>query len=152
MRASWLAILGIAVGVAAYAAGGKKALMVPVAEVKFAEAFPDHPGGPQVGLLYGDLKKGASGFLLKIPAGFKAPPHSHSADYKTVAISGTFLHGEVGDAPPKPVTAGSYWYQPAKVPHTDECAPGADCLAFVQFAGPFDFVPAATAAAGGKAK
>jgi hypothetical protein len=91
---------------------------------------PYAPGVPlQVAKLWGDRTKGAYGMLLKLPAGFEAGFHAHTADYKAVLISGTWVHPDEGKevAASKELTPGSFVMQPGKVFHNDKCKEGSDC-------------------------
>ena len=83
-----------------------KAKFIAREEVKW-----DDVGGPKLGTLTGDYKKGPYGALMKLPAGFTSPLHSHTGTYEAVEISGTSSHwlkGEDGTKAKK-MTPGSYW-------------------------------------------
>ena len=83
-------VAGVAVGKAAAPAPKFTA----AEEVKW-----DDQGGLKLATLFGDYKKGPYGGLLKLPAGFTSPLHSHSGTYEAVEISGTsshWLRGEDG--------------------------------------------------------
>jgi len=129
-------IAGVAVGKGEPPA---KAKFIAAEEVKW-----DDVGGPKLGTLTGDYKKGPYGALMKLPAGFTSPMHSHSGTYEAVEISGTTSHwlkGEDGSKAKK-MTPGSYWTIQAKAEHTSSCAPGADCIFYVWQKGKFDFTAA----------
>jgi beta-alanine degradation protein BauB len=128
-------VAGVAVGKAEPPA---KAKFIAVEEVKW-----DDVGGPKIGQLTGDYKKGPYTGLLKLPAGFTSPLHSHTGTYEAVEISGTSSHwlkGEDGTKAKK-MTPGSYWTITGKADHVSSCAPGADCVIFVWQKTKFDFVP-----------
>jgi beta-alanine degradation protein BauB len=127
-------VAGVAVGKAEPPA---KAKFIAVEEVKW-----DDVGGPKIGQLTGDYKKGPYTGLLKLPAGFTSPLHSHTGTYEAVEISGTSSHwlkGEDGTKAKK-MTPGSYWTITGKADHVSSCAPGADCVIFVWQKTKFDFV------------
>ena len=127
-------LAGVAVGKDAPA----KAKFIAAEEVKW-----DDVGGPKLGTLTGDYKKGPYVGLLKLPAGFTSPLHTHSGTYEAVEISGTSSHwlkGEDGTKAKK-MTPGSYWTITGKADHVSSCAPGADCVIFVWQKTKFDFVP-----------
>jgi hypothetical protein len=139
-----MSVVGSLVG-AAFVAGvavGKGAAPQP----KFTaseEVKWDDVGGPKLGLLTGDYKKGPYGALLKIPAGFTSPLHSHTGAYEAIEIQGTTSHwlkGEDGTKAKK-MTPGSYWMMPAKLDHVSSCAAGQDCIFYVWQKTKFDFVP-----------
>lgn len=140
-----VAILGVAGSIAGavFVAGvavGKTTVapkFVAAEEVKW-----DDVGGPKLGQLTGDYKKGPYGGLLKIPAGYTSPFHAHTGAYEAVQISGTSSHwvrGEDGTKAKK-MTPGSYWSMPAKLEHVSACAPGADCVMYVWQKTKFDIV------------
>src|SRR5690554_541203 len=70
-------------------------------------------GNPlQVAVLWGDRTKGSDdAMLLKMPAGFEAGRHTHSADYHGLAVQGTWVHTNE-DAKPVELPPGSYAMQP----------------------------------------
>jgi hypothetical protein len=154
-----LTLTGTLIG-AAFVAG--VAVGKTTAQPKFLaseEVKWDDVGGPKLGLLTGDYKKGPYGGLLKLPAGFTSPMHSHTGAYEAIEIQGTSSHwlkGEDGTKAKK-MTPGSYWSMPAKLDHVSSCAPGTDCIFYVWQKTKFDFVPTkddkvAGAAAGSAAK
>jgi hypothetical protein len=113
----------------------------PFADAKWTNLMGD--GGPSMAPLWGDpMKGGDSGFLLKLPAGFVSPAHSHSHDYWAVTVAGKMSHWSdtqtEKDAVPLPV--GSYAMMPAKLKHISKCAPGAECLVLIHMKEKFDFV------------
>ncbi len=127
-------LAGVAIGKTA-----KDAKFLARDEVKW-----DDVGGPKMGALTGDYKKGAHMGLLQIPQGFTSPMHSHSGDYEAVQIEGTSTHwfkGEDGKAAKK-MTPGSYWTIPGKVDHISQCEKGKDCVILVIQKSKFDFTPA----------
>jgi len=125
-------LAGVAVGKDAPA----KAKFIAAEEVKW-----DDVGGPKLGTLTGDYKKGPYVGLLKLPAGFTSPLHTHTGTYEAVEISGTSSHwlkGEDGTKAKK-MTPGSYWTITGKAEHTSSCAPGVDCVFVVWQKAKFDF-------------
>ncbi|WP_353822283.1 DUF4437 domain-containing protein [Mesorhizobium sp.] len=52
--------------------------------------MPDQPH--RLGPLWGKRDVGPAGTLLKVPRGWQAPIHAHSADYQGVVIEGTWSH------------------------------------------------------------
>jgi beta-alanine degradation protein BauB len=98
--------------------------------------------GPEIAIVSGDLQKGGA-FFLKLPAGAKPGLHTHSADYHAVLISGAHKHWQPGeDKKAKVLPPGSYWYQPGKQAHGDECTGAEPCVIYVVMDGAFDFAPA----------
>lgn len=131
-----LAVLGVtgSLVASAFLAGvavGKATPPVPkftaVDELKWEDI-----GGVKLAVLYGDVKKGPYGALLKIPAGMTSPIYSRSGSYEAVQIAGVSSHwmrGEDGTKAKK-MTPGSYWTIPAKTEHVSTCARGPECIVF----------------------
>jgi quercetin dioxygenase-like cupin family protein len=101
---------------------------------------------PAMSAIQGDPTK-AGGFtgLLKLPAGFESPPHSHSSDYFAVLVQGKMTHwaadgGNEKDS--KQLGVGDVTHMPAKTVHISKCYPGIDCIMVVTQKGKFDFIPA----------
>jgi hypothetical protein len=141
----WIAgatlLAAVAMGGYAVGAAGKASTIQPVTDAKWE---PLVPGAPlQAAKLWGDRTQGAYGMLLKLPAGFEAGLHAHTADYKAVLVSGTWIHTDEGQAisAGKELTPGSYVLQPGKAMHNDKCKEGADCILFVEQNAKNDFIP-----------
>ncbi|RYZ41642.1 MAG: DUF4437 domain-containing protein [Myxococcaceae bacterium] len=100
------------------------------------------PGGPAVHVLWGDMKKGPYGLLMKFPAGFDSGLHTHSADYHGVLVKGRMTNTSEGVTPAGAVESGSTWDQPGKVVHRNQCAPESECVMLIAQDKPFDFAPA----------
>lgn len=85
--------------------------MLP-AEIKWGPAPPALPAGAQVAVLAGDPgKEGVFLMRVKLPAGYKVPPHWHPMDEYVTVLSGTLQFG-MGDkfdaAQMRALPAGSY--------------------------------------------
>ncbi len=117
---------------------GGKAVLIPAGELKWAVP-PNSPPGVQVAVLWGDPARGAFGALHKFVAGFAVPLHFHSAGYRGVVVSGTFLQTVEGESE-KSLTAGSYFSYTGKKKHVSKCAPGAECVVFIDSGGAWDVV------------
>lgn len=140
----------------AAAAPAAAAAATDAKDLKWAPLDPAQPKGPQISLITGDMKTGPVEFFLKMPAGSKAPVHSHSSDYHGVVVSGSPVHGDT-EAAAKPHTAGATWFEPAHHNHYDACPGKEDCLVVLNYDHGFDFTPAeapktAAAASGKKTK
>ena len=103
---------------------------------------PFGEGPVEIAVLWGDPSSGPSGFILKIPAGFEAPVHSHTASYRAVVIEGAALHwlGTEDKDSAAPLSAGGYWLQPGGQLHGDANASDGTSLALVIFDGTLDFM------------
>src|SRR6185295_11036522 len=85
-------------------------------EIKWGPAPPDLPKGGEMAVLHGDpTKKGVFTARLKMPAGFKIPPHWHSKDEQLTIVSGSFvLHmGDTMEAPATTLSTGGFHFLPA---------------------------------------
>jgi hypothetical protein len=131
-----------AVATASYAAGVAqgKPVNMPMSAIKWQ---PYAPGSPlQVATLWGNREKGPEyAMLLRLPAGFEAGMHAHTADYHAVSVQGTWVHSNQGDPKQYEMPPGSYVMQPGKVLHNDSCKGATDCIILVHQHGPGDFIP-----------
>jgi anti-sigma factor ChrR (cupin superfamily) len=119
-------------------ASAGKATLVGVEELKWV----DVPNTPvKMATVKGDSAKGAHASFLKLPAGFSAPLHSHTADHHVAVVSGTMvLTPEGGTA--KKLGPGSWFEFTGKKKHVTACDAGADCVIYVVSKGAWDLVPA----------
>jgi len=113
-------------------------------DAKFAPMDPSNAQGPKVAFLSGDPKTGPVGFIIEIPAGGKAPIHSHTSDYHALVLDGAPAHWlphqlDQGEA----LAPGSYWFQPGGFDHGDRCTSSEPCHGFVFMDKAMDFKPAA---------
>jgi hypothetical protein len=144
------ALVLAAAGGLGYAAGvakGKAAVISGLNDLAW-EAYA--PGAaPSVAPLWGDrAKSGDYGILLRLPPGYVAGMHSHSADSEAVLIQGTWVHTVDGDpSSNRDLTPGAYVFQPGKQNHDDACKGKVDCIVFVHQRGKGDFLPARLASA-----
>jgi quercetin dioxygenase-like cupin family protein len=81
---------------------------------------------------------------MKLPAGFSAPLHSHTADHNVVVVAGTLTMTVEGGAPKK-LGPGSWFEFTGKKKHVTTCDAGADCVLFIAAKAAWDLVPAAAA-------
>src|SRR5215467_6701848 len=96
------------------------AMSVNADEIKWGPAPPDLPKGAEMSVLHGDpAKKAPFTLRLKMPAGYKIPPHWHTRDEQLTILSGTFvLHmGDTMEAPAATLTAGGFHFLPGKAHH-----------------------------------
>jgi quercetin dioxygenase-like cupin family protein len=102
-----------------HAAGGAR--LFPPAEVRWHEGPPSLPRGALMAVLEGDPgKPGPFVFRLKLPAGYRVPPHTHPRPERVTVLAGTF-HLGMGDrfdeASAWAMPAGSYGTWPAGMRH-----------------------------------
>ena len=113
-------------------------VFLQASDLKWTDLDPTGAPGVKVVDLWGDHQKGAFGALLKLPAGFKVPLHTHTYEMKVVFLSGTYIQAPEGK-PEVRLGSGSYMMQPgANYRHTTSCDPSSDCVFFVESDGPFD--------------
>jgi quercetin dioxygenase-like cupin family protein len=95
-------------------------LLSPAA-VKWVAGPPSLPAGAQVAVLEGDpAKPGGFTFRIKMPDGYRIPPHHHPADEHVTVLEGTFIMG-VGEtfdeSLGRPLVAGSFALMPIGTRH-----------------------------------
>jgi mannose-6-phosphate isomerase-like protein (cupin superfamily) len=127
--AKTIAYVALAVGLlggfmagAAPAAGDKaEHIMVAPDAVKWVDAPPSLPAGAKWAVLEGDpTQAGPFAFRVKVPAGYKMPPHKHPNIEHVTVISGTFHFGmgeQLDESKVKPMPAGSFVVIPTDSPH-----------------------------------
>jgi quercetin dioxygenase-like cupin family protein len=103
------------------ASGEAEPRMLAAAEMKWGEGPPSLPAGAQMVVLDGDpSQKGSFTLRLKMPAGYKIPPHTHPAAERVTVISGA-LHLGIGEkfdeSAGRELKAGDFAVLPAGVPH-----------------------------------
>jgi hypothetical protein len=89
--------------------------------VKWADGPPSLPPRARIAVLEGDPSKpGPFVFRVKVPDGYKIPPHTHPKPERVTVISGTF-HLGMGDkfdpSKGKAMPAGSYGTWPPGMKH-----------------------------------
>lgn len=90
-------------------------------DVKWGDAPPSLPPGAKASLLDGDPSKaGVFVLRLKLPAGYKMPPHWHPVDERVTIVSGKLKLG-LGDnldaEKTRPLGPGSFYSLPPKTSH-----------------------------------
>lgn len=89
--------------------------------LKWTDGPPSLPSGAKVAVLEGDpTKEGPFTMRLKVPGGYRIPPHTHPKTERLTVISGTFRLG-MGDTfdtgKMMDLTAGTYGFWPAGMKH-----------------------------------
>jgi quercetin dioxygenase-like cupin family protein len=91
-------------------------------EIKWSSAPPSLPAGAQVAALYGDAnKEGLFAIRIKVPKGYRVPPHSHPKPEVVTVLSGAARlgMGETGDAAKAHVLpTGSFYATPPGMVHS----------------------------------
>jgi quercetin dioxygenase-like cupin family protein len=96
-------------------------IAVSADQLKWGPAPPAFPKGAQISVLAGDMtKEGLYVIRLKLPAGYKVPPHTHPNDENVTVISGTFNIGmgsTLDEKNGKPLKAGGFVHMPKGMQH-----------------------------------
>ncbi|MBX2797918.1 MAG: cupin domain-containing protein [Myxococcales bacterium] len=112
----------------------------PAARVQWARPFG--PRGPQMATLWGDPATGPHGSLLKFAPGADSGLHTHPHDSTGLVVQGTLVHTYEGQPPGVTMGPGSWYFEPAGVPHVSRCGDAEACIVLVYNPGPFGFEPA----------
>ena len=95
--------------------------MLAAAELKWGEGPPSLPAGAQMVVLDGDPRKSGSFTIrLKMPAGYRIPPHTHPATERVTVIAGAVRLGigeKFDENAGRELMAGDFAVIPAGVPH-----------------------------------
>jgi quercetin dioxygenase-like cupin family protein len=95
------------------------------------------PPGPEIALLHGDLAAGGGEALVRLPANYTFPNHSHTSDELYVWIKGDFTYiAEDGTA--TELSGQSYINLPGGVPHALRCG-SEPCIFYLRYSKPFDY-------------
>jgi quercetin dioxygenase-like cupin family protein len=90
-------------------------------EIKWGPAPAVLPPGAQAAVLFGDpSKEGLFALRLKLPEGYRVPPHTHPVDEVVTVVSGAFSlgMGETADrSSAQPLPAGSFFALPPGMAH-----------------------------------
>jgi quercetin dioxygenase-like cupin family protein len=96
-------------------------IAVSADQLQWGPAPPAFPKGAQYSRLAGDPRKeGVYAFRLKVPAGYKVPPHTHPQDENITVISGTFNIGmgaTFDEKNGKALKAGGFMHMPKGMQH-----------------------------------
>ncbi|HKA35854.1 MAG TPA: DUF4437 domain-containing protein [Thermoanaerobaculia bacterium] len=150
MRARIVLGLVVSIAVSAALAAQTTPVAMPSADMKWMDLDPKGAPGVKIADLWGDHTKGAFGAIVKFPAGFAAPLHTHTNAYKIVVLSGTFIQGPEGK-PEFRLGPGSYLYQPGDgYKHTTACDKASECTFLIDSPGMFDLKPVEAAKAPAK--
>ena len=126
MRA-FLFVTGLAVvlSIAPSAAEPKQKMdeadLFPTADLKWKVGPPSLPKGALIAVLEGDpSKEGPFVFRVKVPDGYRIPPHTHPKTERVTVISGIFIIGmgaKFDEKAGRAMSAGTYGHWPAGMMH-----------------------------------
>lgn len=111
----------ILVGVSIADDHGEGITLNPPDSLKWQDGPPSLPKGAKIAVLEGDPgKEGPFVFRVKVPDGYRIPPHTHPKTERVTVISGQFNIG-IGDkfdeSALKPMPAGTYGFWEAGMKH-----------------------------------
>jgi quercetin dioxygenase-like cupin family protein len=94
------------------------------------------PPGPEIAVLRGDGKVGVLEAVVRLPANYTFPNHSHTSDELYVWLKGNFTY-IAADGTATPLSGQAYISLPGGVPHALAC--GAEpCVFYLRYGRPFD--------------
>ena len=100
--------------------GGAEAICTPD-QIKWQDGPPSLPPGAKFALLEGDpAKEGPFTMRIRLPDGYKIPPHTHPKVEHITVISGVFNFGKgakFDQSATRPMPAGTFAYWPAGMAH-----------------------------------
>ena len=95
--------------------------LCPADQIRWQPGPPSLPTGAMIAVLEGDpTKEGPFVFRLKLPDGYRIPPHTHPKTERVTVLSGTFNIGMgelVDEKAFQAMPAGSYGYWAAGMKH-----------------------------------
>lgn len=116
----------------------KDQTIVDVSKVTWAPLTVDKLQGGEIAVLRGDLAKGEAEVLLRFPAGFHVPNHSHTSDETYVWLQGAFSL-VAHDGTRTKFDGPAFISFPGNAPpHALECGGSAPCILYVRYQRPFD--------------
>jgi quercetin dioxygenase-like cupin family protein len=90
-------------------------------QIKWQDGPPSLPAGAKFAVLEGDpTKEGPFTMRIRLPDGYKIPPHIHPATERVTVISGTFNFGmgeKFDQGATREMPAGTFSYWPAGMKH-----------------------------------
>jgi quercetin dioxygenase-like cupin family protein len=94
------------------------------------------PPGPEMAVLRGDGTAAGFEVVVRLPAGYTFPNHSHTSDEHYVWLKGDFTY-IAADGTATPLSGQTYISLPGGVPHALACGPE-PCVFYVRYPQPFD--------------
>ena len=94
------------------------------------------PAGIEIAALRGDLGKGGGEILLRLPANYTVPNHSHTSDELYVWLKGAFTY-VAADGSQVEIGGPAYISLPGNTPHALKCH-SEPCVFYVRYGRPFD--------------
>ena len=95
------------------------------------------PPGPEIAILRGSLAAGGGEALVRLPANYTFPNHSHTSDELYVWLKGDFTY-IAADGTATALSGQTYISLPGGVPHALKCGKE-PCVFYLRYARPFDY-------------
>ena len=95
------------------------------------------PPGPEIAILRGSLAAGGGEALVRLPANYTFPNHSHTSDELYVWLKGDFTY-IAADGTATALSGQTYISLPGGVPHALQCGKE-PCVFYLRYARPFDY-------------
>src|SRR5918995_1392850 len=95
------------------------------------------PPGPEIAVLRGDGKAGGFEVVVRLPANYTFPNHSHSSDELYVWLQGDFTY-IAADGTATEFSGQTYISLPGGVPHALKCGKE-PCVFYLRYSRPFDY-------------
>jgi hypothetical protein len=94
------------------------------------------PAGPEIAVLRGDGKTGVLEAVVRLPANYTFPNHSHTSDELYVWLKGDFTY-IAADGTAAALSGQTYISLPGGVPHALACG-SEPCVFYLRYSRPFD--------------
>lgn len=114
--------------------------MIAFGKVEWAAARPGSPVSIAV-LAGAPPATGVHVRLVELPAGYAAPDHAHTGDYRGVSLTGTWRRATLENGESRELPPGTYVFQPGGEMHGDACVGGVDCVPMLSQSVAADFIP-----------
>jgi quercetin dioxygenase-like cupin family protein len=95
------------------------------------------PPGPEIATLRGNLAAGGGEALVRLPANYTFPNHSHTSDELYVWLKGDFTY-IADDGTATELSGQTYISLPGGVPHALKCGKE-PCVFYLRYSRPFDY-------------
>jgi quercetin dioxygenase-like cupin family protein len=95
------------------------------------------PPGPEIAILRGNLAAGGGEALVRLPANYTFPNHSHTSDELYVWLKGDFTY-IAEDGTTTELSGQTYISLPGGVPHALKCGKE-PCVFYLRYSRPFDY-------------
>lgn len=95
------------------------------------------PPGPEIAILRGNLAAGGGEALVRLPANYTFPNHSHTSDELYVWLRGDFTY-IADDGTATELSGQTYISLPGGVPHALKCGKE-PCVFYSRYSRPFDY-------------